>query len=91
MKANTTLNAVNCFQQLLVEINLIKQALDEKNFYSIELYLMEEKDVMQFLKISRSTLYNYREKKILKSYSFFGRNTYFRHEIYEAIILQLLK
>ena len=85
------LNSVNWFQQLIEEINKMQQAFEDGNISSLDLYLMEERDVLQYLKICKSTLNNYRKKKILKAYNYFGRNVYFRHEVYEAILKQLIK
>ncbi|MBW1618635.1 MULTISPECIES: helix-turn-helix domain-containing protein [Empedobacter] len=69
----------------------MQQAFAEGNISSLDLYLMEEEDVLQYLKICKSTLYNYRKKNLLKAYNYFGRNVYLRHEVYQAIINQLLK
>lgn len=84
-------NTVQRFQQILVEIERIKLALEKLDVNSMDLILMEEKEVLQTLKISRTTLFNYREKKLIKTYNFFGRNIYLKHEIYEVIIKQLMQ
>jgi len=91
MRVDTKINSVIHFKQIESDIEMIKQAMEKKDFYSLDIFLMEEKDVLNFLKISRSTLFNYREKNEIKAYYFFGRNVYWRHEIYQAIINQLLK
>ena len=91
MKVNFVPESVNRFRQLEIEIGEIRLALERGDFYSLDLYLMEEKQVLDYLKISRSTLFNYREKGIIKAYQFFGRNIYFRHEIYEAVLHLLSK
>ena len=79
------------FQQLKVEIDTISQAIANKEFYSLDLYLMEEAEVLQFLKISRATLYKYRKIYNIKTISLFGRKVYFKHQIIDIIIQQFLK
>lgn len=91
MKAYDKENSVFCFQQLLVEINKIRSAFEAKSFDAIELVLMEEKEVLELLKISRTTLYKYNKKQMLLPQNFFGRKIYLRHEIYAEIINQLIK
>ncbi|QTV06617.1 helix-turn-helix domain-containing protein [Faecalibacter bovis] len=90
MEKNPHHNTMKTFQQIIVEIDKIKLALENLDVHSMDLVLMEEREVLELLKISRSTLFNYREKKIIKAYNFFGRNIYFKHEIYKVIINQLL-
>ena len=41
------LNSVNWFQQLIEEINKMQQAFEDGNISSLDLYLMEERDVLQ--------------------------------------------
>lgn len=91
MSANLNLNSVETFQQMKVEIQKIQEALENLDVDSMHLILMEEKEVLELFKVSRSTLYNYRSKYKLKAYNLFGRNYFFKHEIYEVLINQLLK
>lgn len=79
------------FQQLKVEIDTIRQAIANKEFYSLDIYLMEEVEVLQFLKISRATLYKYRKIYNIKPIPLFGRNLYLKHQIIDIIVQQFLK
>lgn len=91
MLNKSNLNSVMTFQQIKVEIELIRKALENFDVEAIDIILMDEKEVTNLFKISRSTLYNYREKYNFKTYSFLGRKYYLKHEIYEELINQLLK
>lgn len=90
MKKMANKNSAHLFLMLQKEIDEIKKALENKDFYAIDLYIMEEREVLEFLGISKKTLYNYRKKQAIKTINFFGRNVYLRHEIYETIIKQIL-
>jgi hypothetical protein len=91
MKEYNNQNSMYSFQQLKVEINTIKQLFLNGDLAVIDLVVMTEKEVLHLLKISRTTLFKYREQKLIKSYQVFNRNVYLKHEIYEAIINQILK
>lgn len=78
------------FHQMKDEIEKIKQALQHLDVMQIEFILMEEREVLQFLKISKNTLLSYRKKYGLNHYNIFGRNYYLKHEIYEAILVQII-
>lgn len=91
MKQFNMLNTMYCFQQLKAEINTIRKAIESKEFYSLEIYFMDEAEVLQFLKISRSTLYKYKKIYNLEAIPLFGRNMYCKHHIIEIIVDQLIK
>lgn len=79
------------FQQLKVEIDTISHAIANKEFYALDIYLMEEAEVLQFLKISRATWYKYRKIYNMKTIPLFGRKLYLKHQIIDIIIQQMLK
>ncbi len=80
-----------CFQQLLIGIEAIQKAIENKNFFSLDIYFMEEVEVLEFLKISRSTLFNYRRKNKIQANFILGRNIYLRHQVYKLLLENLLK
>lgn len=84
-------NSMYCFQQLKVEIDAIKKAIESKEFYSLDIYFMEEAEVLQFLKISRGTFHKYRKIYKIDGAPLFGKKFYLKHQIIALIIEQLLK
>lgn len=91
MKAVTNNYSIQQFHLMQYEIENIKEALKHRDLVVIDLILMEEREVLQFLKVTRNTLLNYRKKYGIAVYNIFGRNYYLKHEIYEAILNQILK
>ena len=84
-------NSLYCFQQLKVEIEKINEAIKSKEFYSLDIYLMEEAEILQFLKISRGTYHKYRKLYKINAISLFGKNFYLKHQILNLFIDQFLK
>lgn len=84
-------NSMYGLQFLLKEIHTIKEAIKNKQFYSTDIYLMDEAQALQFLKISRSTWYKYKKVYKINAISVFGRSLFLKHQIIEVLIKQILK
>ena len=91
MKRNNSFNSLQQFHLLKNEIDKIKEDLKHRDLHVVEIILMEEREVLQFLKVSKNTLVNYRKKYQLKPYNVFGRTYYLKHEFYETILNQLVQ
>ena len=86
MKEKDFNNSLQSFQQLKVEIELIKKTIEKREFYPLEIFLIEEPELLAALKISRSTFFKYRKIYGIKAIPLFGRNVYLKHLVYEKVI-----
>jgi len=80
----------NYLEEIKISIRQLEQNLNNTKNLNLSFFLMEEVEVLELLKISKSTLYRYRAKAKIFPIFFFGRNVYNKNEVNRFIIKELL-
>lgn len=79
------------YEELRMELEKLKQFFATGELERLNDLILEESETLEFLHISRSTLYKYRKKHGLNVIHYFGRNMYFKYQLIDIILKHLLK